>query len=84
LGAARRRAATTLDGRVTELMQGWACGRRVRDARRARAGGDVSEHGADEIEFLVSANPGQPPRPLAKVASGGELSRISLALQWPP
>jgi len=40
-----------------------------------------SAHGSDEVEFLVSANPGQPPRPLAKVASGGELSRISLALQ---
>ena len=40
-----------------------------------------TEHGSDDIEFLVSANPGQPPRPLAKVASGGELSRISLALQ---
>lgn len=38
-------------------------------------------HGADKIEFLVSANPGLPPRPLAKVASGGELSRISLAIQ---
>jgi DNA repair protein RecN (Recombination protein N) len=40
-----------------------------------------SAHGNDEIEFLVSANPGQPPRSLARVASGGELSRISLALQ---
>ncbi len=38
-------------------------------------------HGGDQIEYLVSANPGQPPRPLAKVASGGELSRISLAIQ---
>lgn len=38
-------------------------------------------HGLERVEFLVSANPGQPPRPLAKVASGGELSRISLALQ---
>jgi DNA repair protein RecN (Recombination protein N) len=47
----------------------------------ARAAEQCSEHGVDEIEFLVSANPGQPPRPLAKVASGGELSRISLALQ---
>ena len=37
--------------------------------------------GCDSIEFLVSANPGLPPRPLAKVASGGELSRISLAIQ---
>lgn len=38
-------------------------------------------HGIDRIELLVSTNPGQPPRPLAKVASGGELSRISLAIQ---
>lgn len=38
-------------------------------------------NGLDKIEFLVSANPGLPPKPLAKVASGGELSRISLAIQ---
>lgn len=38
-------------------------------------------NGNDKIEFLVSANPGLPPKPLAKVASGGELSRISLAIQ---
>ncbi|WP_062267490.1 DNA repair protein RecN [Endozoicomonas arenosclerae] len=38
-------------------------------------------HGAEDIEFLVTTNPGQPPRALAKVASGGELSRISLAIQ---
>lgn len=37
--------------------------------------------GHDAAEFLVSTNPGQPPRPLAKIASGGELSRISLAIQ---
>ncbi|MBQ1784254.1 MAG: DNA repair protein RecN [Gammaproteobacteria bacterium] len=37
-------------------------------------------HGWDQIELLVSANPGQPPQPLAKVASGGELSRIGLAI----
>lgn len=37
--------------------------------------------GLETVEFQVSANPGQPPRPLAKVASGGELSRISLAIQ---
>ncbi|BCG64729.1 MAG: DNA repair protein RecN [Methyloprofundus sp.] len=45
---------------------------------------DISEpkiNGIDKIEFLVSANPGLPLRPLAKVASGGELSRISLAIQ---
>ena len=38
-------------------------------------------NGNDKIEFLITANPGLPPKPLAKVASGGELSRISLAIQ---
>src|SRR5690554_5157216 len=42
---------------------------------------EPAPHGLEEVEFLVSANPGQPARPLAKVASGGELSRISLAIQ---
>ena len=37
--------------------------------------------GLDSVEFLISANPGQPPQPLSKVASGGELSRMSLAIQ---
>jgi DNA repair protein RecN (Recombination protein N) len=46
-----------------------------------REDAQCGEHGSDDIEYLVSANPGQPPRQLAKVASGGELSRISLALQ---
>jgi DNA repair protein RecN (Recombination protein N) len=38
-------------------------------------------HGADRVDFLVSPNPGEPPRPLEKIASGGELSRIALALK---
>ncbi len=37
--------------------------------------------GHEEIQFTISTNPGQPPQPLAKIASGGELSRISLAIQ---
>ncbi|MFU8876818.1 MAG: DNA repair protein RecN [Wenzhouxiangellaceae bacterium] len=41
---------------------------------------EISPAGADRIEILFSANPGQPPRPLARIASGGELSRFSLAL----
>ena len=40
-----------------------------------------SEDGADRVEFLISANPGEEPKPLDKVASGGELSRIALALK---
>ncbi len=46
-----------------------------------RKDGEASPQGYDAAEFLVSTNPGQPPRPLAKIASGGELSRISLAIQ---
>lgn len=38
-------------------------------------------HGSERVEFLIAANAGQPPRPLRKVASGGELSRISLAIE---
>jgi DNA repair protein RecN (Recombination protein N) len=41
----------------------------------------ASPLGTDDVEYLVSANPGQPLQPLGKVASGGELSRISLAIQ---
>ncbi|MCS6922890.1 MAG: DNA repair protein RecN, partial [Fimbriimonadales bacterium] len=37
--------------------------------------------GADSVEFLFSANPGEPPRPLSKIASGGEMSRVMLALK---
>ncbi len=42
---------------------------------------EPAQHGLDRIEFRVTANPGQPPRALAKVASGGELARLSLAVQ---
>lgn len=41
----------------------------------------ISPHGCDGIEFLVTTNPGQPLQPIAKVASGGELSRIGLGIQ---
>lgn len=41
----------------------------------------VKDHGIDEVQFLISPNPGEDPKPLAKIASGGELSRIMLALK---
>ena len=41
----------------------------------------IYENGFDKVEFLISANPGEPPRPLARIASGGELSRIMLAIK---
>ncbi len=43
--------------------------------------GLVGSHGQEQVGFLVSTNPGQPPGPIARVASGGELSRLSLAIQ---
>ncbi len=46
----------------------------------ARQRSEPSEHGQDQISFLFSANPGRPPQALHKIASGGELSRVSLAL----
>lgn len=41
----------------------------------------MAEDGADKVEFLISANPGEPPKPIARIASGGELSRIMLAIK---
>ena len=82
LSAARVAAANTLSRRISDLMQTLGMPGGVFEiAVRALQADAASAHGADEVEFLVSANPGQPPRPLAKVASGGELSRISLAIQ---
>ena len=45
------------------------------------ARGALSSHGQDSVEFLISTNPGEEPKPLAKIASGGELSRIMLAFK---
>ena len=45
------------------------------------ARGPLSSHGQDTVEFLISTNPGEEPKPLAKIASGGELSRIMLAFK---
>ncbi len=81
LSAARRKAGMKLTREVTQLMQslGMAGGRF--EAVLSTSSGEPQSHGTDEVEFTVSANPGQPLKPLARVASGGELSRISLAVQ---
>ena len=82
LSSARRASAAALSANVTTLMQGLGMpgGRFEVSVHRLEAEA-AGEYGQDAVEFLVSANPGQPLRPLAKVASGGELSRISLAIQ---
>ena len=82
LGKGRRRAAKKLGEAVTESMQtlGMEGGRFEVDVVPLESDTPAAT-GLERIEFRVSANPGQPVRPLAKVASGGELSRISLAIQ---
>jgi DNA repair protein RecN (Recombination protein N) len=82
LSKSRSDAAHRLGEQISSLMQTLGMPGGVFEiAVRPLAKADAGPHGADDIEFLVSANPGQPPRALSKVASGGELSRISLAIQ---
>ena len=80
LGAGRKKAAKKLAARVTEAMQTLAMAGGVFEIvlNPLEEGG---AHGLENVEFMVSAHQGIAPRPLSKVASGGELSRISLALQ---
>ena len=78
----RQAAAQQLAATVTEAMQGLAmAGGQFEIRLKTLAAEQAGPSGMDDVEFLVSANPGQPLAPLAKVASGGELSRISLAIQ---
>jgi DNA repair protein RecN (Recombination protein N) len=82
LGEARNAAASEFSTQVSALMHqlGMPGGRFVAAVAHDAAAAPAP-HGLDTVEFQVSANPGQPPAPIAKVASGGELSRISLAIQ---
>lgn len=70
--------ATAVEGEIQRLGMP---GGRFTIELRATAHAEPHPHGQEQVELLVSANPGQPLKPLAKVASGGELSRISLAIQ---
>jgi DNA repair protein RecN (Recombination protein N) len=81
LTKARQQASHALGQQITGLMQslGMSGGRFAVSVQPNEA--EFGPYGVDDIEFLVSANPGQPLKSLAKVASGGELSRISLAVQ---
>ena len=82
LSALRREAAGRLATAVEEEMQRLGMpGGRFAITLQPVAGEEPQPHGQELVEFQVSANPGQPLRGLAKVASGGELSRISLAIQ---
>ena len=80
LSAKRELAAHDLEGRVTEVMQKLAMeGGRLEIALEPLA--NPASYGVEQVEFLVATHPKQPLAPLAKVASGGELSRIALSIQ---
>lgn len=80
LSEARKKAAFTLGKEVQQQLAFLAMDKaHVEVALQPRE--TPAPEGLDRVQFLISANPGQPARPLAKVASGGELSRISLAIQ---
>jgi DNA repair protein RecN (Recombination protein N) len=81
LSAERAKAAAKLGREVNAAMKELAMsgGRFEVELRSLLPDGSVA--GNEQVEFLVTTNPGTEPRPLAKVASGGELSRISLAIQ---
>lgn len=78
----RRKAATRLAKAVTgEIQQLGMPGGQVKVELHPLKAEQTPLQGLENVEFLVSANPGQPAKPLARVASGGELSRISLGIQ---
>ncbi len=80
LSATRAATAARLSREVSEAMQSLAmAGGRFEVGLHPEPAG--SAHGSERVEFLVAGSPGQPLRPLGKVASGGELSRIGLAIQ---
>ena len=82
LAASRRKAGATLGTAISALIGELGMqGGRFEVALEANASDQPDPNGSERAEFLVSANPGQPPRPLRKVASGGELSRVSLAIE---
>ncbi|WHZ12325.1 MAG: DNA repair protein RecN [Burkholderiaceae bacterium] len=76
---ARRQAAPRLAKAVTQAMQGLGMQGGVFDVAQGAAALPM-QSGLDEIDFLVAGHPGSTPRPVAKIASGGELSRIALAI----
>lgn len=81
LGNARRRAARgfaeAVSGRLGELGM---AGSSLQVVLEKLPEGQILASGREQVEFLVSTNPGQAPGPIARVASGGELSRLSLAI----
>ncbi len=86
LSEKRKNCASVLSKEVDEILANLGMsGTKFTVFIGQKAGSEVEQkcglYGKDDIEFLISANPGNPPLPLAKIASGGELSRVMLALK---
>jgi DNA repair protein RecN (Recombination protein N) len=80
LSKARRKAAKLFATAVSAAMADLGMTGGIFEVR-LDASAEPKASGTDDIEYLISPNPGQPPMPLTKIASGGELSRMSLAIQ---
>jgi DNA repair protein RecN (Recombination protein N) len=82
LSLGRKKSARSFAEAVAKAMSDLGMpGGRFEIALHARAADAARAWGMEDVEYLISANPGQAPLPLAKIASGGELSRMSLAIQ---
>ena len=82
LTEARQAAARLLSTQVSALMdQLGMTGGRLEVALEPLPDEGIDANGRERCDFLISTNPGQPPKPLRRIASGGELARISLALE---
>ncbi|KAF1049517.1 DNA repair protein RecN [Xylophilus sp.] len=79
LSQARAQAAPRLARAVTQAMQGLGMQGGVFEVALQKSA-EPASHGAEDVAFLVAGHPGATPRPVGKVASGGELSRIALAI----
>ena len=79
LSIQRRKAAGTLRKRILELLL--QLGMKKADFEIRLTNRDICENGKDDVEFYISTNPGEELKPLRKIASGGEVSRITLSLK---
>ena len=82
LSSERKKAAKKLDESISKELRELGMSRaRFETSFEKKYDDSFSSNGADRVEFMLSVNPGQPLRPLVKIASGGELSRVMLAIQ---
>lgn len=81
LGEARRATAPRMNAAISERLQELGMPGAALEVSLEDEPGEPSPHGGERVSFLVRTNPGQPLMPLSRVASGGEVARISLAIQ---